>query len=72
MLLMYTLKYNFGTCFLFRRSAVFNHVIPDMVPKEKSIHFHFLNNNNNKKTAVPGKTLLKSSHCMKGKTRLKI
>ena len=64
---MYTLKYNFGTCFLFRRSAVFNHVIP-----EKSIHFHFLNNNNKKKTAVPGKTLLKSSHCMKGKTRLKI
>lgn len=72
MLLMYTLKHNFGTCFLFRRSAVFNHVIPDMVPTEKSIHFHFLNNNNNKKTAVPGKTLLKSSHCMKGKTRLKI
>ena len=72
MLLMYTLKYNFGTYFLFRRSAVFNHVIPDMVPKGKSIHFHFLNNNNRKKTAVPGKTLLKSSHCMKGKTRLKI
>ena len=69
---MYTLKYNFGTCFLFRRFAVFNHVIPDMVPTEKSIHFHFLNNNNKKKTAVPGKTLLKSSHCMKGKTRLKI
>ena len=69
---MYTLKYNFGTCFLFRRSAVFNHVIPDMVPTEKSIHFHFLNNNKKKKTAVPGKTLLKSSHCMKGKTRLKI
>ena len=72
MLLMYTLKYNFDTCFLFRRSAVFNHVIPDMVPTQKSIHFHFLNNNNKKKTAVPGKTLLKSSHCMKGKTRLKI
>lgn len=72
MLLMYTLKYNFGTYFLLRRSAVFNHVIPDMVPKEKSIHFHVLNNNNKKKTAVPGKTLLKSSHYMKGKTRLKI